>query len=398
MKKKLMILGASLLQLPAILKAKEMGIKVIAVDMDINAIGFKHADISLEISTIDIPKVVEAAKKYEIDGILTIASDMPMRTVAAVSEELNIVGITNETAINVTNKASMRAVLKQRNVPVPIFFKVITLDEFNLAVNNFTSKFIVKPADNSGSRGVLLVEDITNDKFINNAFEYSKKHSRSGEIILEEYMEGPEVSVETLSFDGKTHIIAVTDKMTTGAPKFVEMGHSIPSQVSHENKLQIERVALAAIKAVGINNGPSHTEIILTKEGPKVVELGARLGGDNITTHLVPLATGIDMVEACIQIALGKNPAFDKSISMGSAIRYLNTPKGKIRTISGQQEAMIMNGVKEIYINKTIGDTIQEINSSLDRVGYVVAHSNDTLNAIKTCEEAIEKIIIELEY
>lgn len=140
-------------------------------------------------------------------------------------------------------------------------------------------------------------------------------------------MEGPEVSVETLSFDGHTHIIAITDKVTTGSPEFVEMGHSIPSQLSIDTKLQIEKVVIAAIKAVGINNGPSHTEIIITKDGPKVVELGARLGGDNITTHLVPFATGVDMVEACIEIAFGNNPVLNKRISMGSAIRYFKTKK-----------------------------------------------------------------------
>ncbi|MDM5359872.1 ATP-grasp domain-containing protein [Peribacillus sp. ACCC06369] len=391
-----MILGASILQLPAILKAKKMGLHVIAVDMDKNAVGFEHSDVCLNISTIDIPKIVDAAKLHEIDGIMTLASDLPIRTVAAVSEELNIVGISKETAINVTNKASMRAILNQHSVPIPMFFRVVTQNEYLNAIQFFQNEFVVKPADNSGSRGVILVDDINNEQFINYAFEYSKKYSRSGEIIVEEFMEGPEVSVETLSFDGHTHIIAITDKVTTGSPEFVEMGHSIPSQLSIDTKLQIEKVVIAAIKAVGINNGPSHTEIIITKDGPKVVELGARLGGDNITTHLVPFATGVDMVEACIEIAFGNNPVLNKRISMGSAIRYFKTKKGKILNIYGEQEAEKLPGIKEITFTKNIGDNIEEINSSVDRVGYVIAQSKDAVEAIKICEEAVEKMIIEI--
>jgi biotin carboxylase len=398
MKKKVMILGASLLQLPAILKAKEMGLRVIAVDMDKDAIGFEYADVCVETSTINIQKVVQEAKKHQIDAILTIASDMPMRTVAAVSEELKIVGISKETAINVTNKASMREVLMQHGVPIPMFFKVFTKEEYYQVIHNFRGRFIVKPADNSGSRGVILVEDITNIKSINYAFEYSKNNSRCGEIVVEEYMEGPEVSVETLSFDGETYIIAITDKLTTGAPRFVEMGHSIPSQLSIKTKLQIEKVAFDAINAMGIHNGPSHIEIIVTKDGPKVVELGARLGGDNITTHLVPLATGVDIVKACIEIALGNKPKFENKHSMGAAIRYFNTTKGKIIDIKGEQELKEIKEVVEYKFTKHIGEIVGEINSSSDRAGFIIVQSYNANNAIEICEDAIGKIQFECDF
>ncbi|MCM3163755.1 ATP-grasp domain-containing protein [Metabacillus litoralis] len=394
MGKKIMILGASILQLPAILKAKDMGLEVIAVDMDVNAIGFNYSDICLEISTIDTQKVVEAAKRYKIDAIMTLASDMPMRTVAAVTEELNIVGINKNTAINVTNKAAMRMKLKEYNVPIPEFFRVETYIDFKKAVDGINSKFIVKPADNSGSRGVILVDDKHNEQLINSAFEYSMKYSRSGEIVVEEFMEGPEVSVETLSFGGKNHVIAITDKLTTGAPKFVEMGHSIPSQLSAKNQSAIEKVVFSAINAVGINNGPSHTEVILTKDGPKIVELGARLGGDNITTHLVPLATGIDLLEACIQIALGNKPIVKKSLSKGSAIRYINANNGTINKIKGVDQTQRMNGVKHVYLMKEVGNRVLEVMNSNDRIGYVISQSHDAQSAIEICESALNNIEI----
>lgn len=395
--KKLMILGAGILQLPAILEAKEMGLQVIAVDMDENAVGFQHADICLVISTIDIPKVVEAAKEYKIDGVMTIASDMPMRTVAAVAKELNIVGIDEDTALKATNKAFMRECLKANNVPIPGFFRVGTHDAYLAAVRKFTDKFIVKPADNSGSRGVFLIRDIEDRETIEYAYKYSKEYSRSGEIVVEEYMEGPEVSVETLSVDGEVHVIAITDKLTTGAPNFVEMGHSQPSKLPEEVKKQIATVAAAAVNAIGIENGPSHTEIMVTSEGAKIVELGARLGGDNITTHLVPLSTGVDMVRCCIDIALGHKPNLEKKYDKGSAIRYFESTEGRIAEIKGVDEALQLEGIKKISFVKNTGDYVNKIISSTDRVGFVIAQADNADAAIDICNKARELIKIRME-
>ena len=144
MGKKIMILGASILQLPAIKQAKAMGLDVIAVDINPNAIGFKVPNIKKEIiSTIDIPSVIEAAKKHHIDGIMTLATDMPMRTVAAVVKELGLIGIQEETALKATNKAKMRLALQKENVPIPKFFKVSNVKEYQNAVKKFNMPFMI---------------------------------------------------------------------------------------------------------------------------------------------------------------------------------------------------------------------------------------------------------------
>lgn len=398
--KKIMILGASILQLPAILKAKEMGLQVVAVDMDKNAIGFKYADICIEISTIDIPRVVEAAKQYKIDGIMTLASDMPMRTVAAVAKECGIIGIDEQTSLNATNKVVMRQCLKEHGVPIPVFYKVGTREEYEAAVVEFQRydmKFIVKPADNSGSRGVFLVDKMNDGNLIDVAFYHSMQFSRSGNIIVEEYMEGPEVSIETLSIDGECHVIQITDKLTTGSPYFVEMGHSQPTQLESAIIEEIRRVAKMAVEAIGIKTGPSHIEIKATSTGAKIVELGARLGGDYITTHLVPLSTGVDMVECCIKIVLGEKPDIEKKFDKGSAIRYFETGIGKIKGVEGIEEAKAIEGVKQVSFIHDIGDIAKPIESSLDRVGFVLSQASDAVAAVDVCYSAINKIRIEIE-
>lgn len=395
--KKMMILGASILQLPAIEKASEMGLKVIAVDMNPEAIGFKVPGVIKEvISTIDTPAILEAAKRHNINGIMTLASDMPMQSVAVVSHELGLVGISEDTALKATNKAFMRDALNEAGVPVPLYFRVKGKDAFKNAVEKVRAagyKCIVKPADNSGSRGVDLLKEDAN---LDAAYEYTVKYSRGGEIVIEEFMEGPEVSVETLAVDGDVHVIQITDKLTTGAPYFVEMGHSQPSQLSEETRKKIAAVAIAANKAIGIQNGPSHTEIKVTKDGPKIVELGARLGGDCITTHLVPLSTGLNMVECSIRIALGEKPDLEAKWSKGSAIRYLKTGVGKVREITGVEEAERLKGVIQVSIVHGVGEQVGEIKSSVDRAGFVVAQAEDAQKAVEIAETGISRIKVEV--
>ncbi len=399
--KKIMILGASILQLPAIEEAKKMGIDVIAVDMNPNAIGFNVEGVTKEvISTIDIDNVLLAAKTHRIDGIMTLASDIPMRTVAVVARELGLVGISEETALKATNKAIMRETFQTYGVPVPKFYRVKNKDEYLKAIDYFKNKqiqCIVKPADNSGSRGVNLISDFTDDESVETSFEYSKQYSRDGEIIVEEYMKGPEVSVETLSVSGKCHIIQITDKLTTGEPYFVEMGHNEPSMLPRNIQKEIVKIACDAVNAIGIQNGPAHTEIKVTETGPKIVELGARLGGDNITSHLVPLSTGVNLVKCCIRVALGEEPDFNTKLEKASAIRYLEADAGILSSISGIEEAMEIDGVRQISMVYHEGEQVGEIRNSVDRVGFVIAQGETSRQAVEVCEQAIKKIKIEVE-
>lgn len=396
--KKVMILGASTLQLPAIEKAKEMGHYVIAVDMNPEAVGFKIADEKVVISTIDISNVVEIAKKKKIDGVLTLCTDMPVRTVAAVGEALGIPAISVENSFRVTDKIMMRETLEKYGIPIPYFFRAKTEDDFIKAVHkirNLGYRCIVKPADNSGSRGVNLLNRY-DEETLEAAYRYSKENSRSGEVIVEEYMEGPEVCVETLSVDGVCYPIQITDKLTTGEPYFVEMGHSQPSQLSFEVQEDIKKVAVAANLALGNYNGSSCTEIKVTKDGAKIVELGARLAGDFMTTDLVPLSTGVNMVECIIKIALGEKPDYKHKHESSSAIRFFNPPEGIIEDISGIEDAKKIPGVIRIGTDCNIGDKIVKIQSSLDRVGYVIAQANTPHEAVNICEKAMGKIIVKV--
>lgn len=296
---RLLIIGASILQLPAILKAKELGLYVGVADYNPNAVGIPYADEFFNVSTIDEEGVYQAAKAFGADGIMTLATDMPMRSVAYACSKLGLTGISYETAVKATDKGEMIQAFEACGVEHPWYYILSSADDVSRLNDRITYPCITKPTDNSGSRGVMLVN---NREELENALAYSRENGRTGSVIVEEYMTGPEVSVEVMVLDGVPHILQVTDKLTTGAPHFVEMGHTQPSRLPERDLEKIRDLASRAVKSVGIANGPAHVEIILTGNGPKMVELGARMGGDCITTHLVPLSTGVDMIRATIEI------------------------------------------------------------------------------------------------
>lgn len=396
MKKKILILGASILQLPAIMKAKEMGLYVVVADIDSKAIGFKYADEYYEISTIDIDGVVNLSKTIKPDGIMTLASDKPMMTVAKVGETLGLNTISTSTAIKATNKARMRESLFYNKVPIPKFKVVNSENEYLKEICEFKNEFIVKPADSSGSRGISLVGKEYTEKQIIEAFNHSKKYSSTGEVIIEDYIEGLEVSVESVTIDGKTEIISITDKITTGAPHFVEIGHNIPSKLDADIQKQIKEITLKAIDAIGINVGPSHTEIKISNGVAKIIEIGARLGGDNITTHLVPLATGIDIVKNTIEIALNKPVIFNEKIERASSIKYIVGEEGVIESIEGLDKAKKINGIRQVSLTKNTGELITSLKSSVDRVGFVISQSDSLESANEMCNKAISLIDIKV--
>ena len=390
--KKLLIIGASILQLPAIKLAKELGYYVGVIDYDPKAVGIPYADEYFNVSTIDIEGVTATAKEFAPDGIMTLATDMPMRSIARACEELGLPGISFDTAIKSTDKGEMIKAFEVSNVEHPWYFILSRPEDLDKIIDKVSFPCISKPTDNSGSRGVMLVH---NESELREAVSYSSKNGRGGSVIVEEYLKGPEVSVEIITLDGQPHVLNVTDKLTTGAPHFVEMGHNQPSMLGDSNIEKIKDLACRAVKAVGIKDGPAHDEIMLTEKGPRMVELGARMGGDCITTHLVPLSTGINMIEATIKLACGEKPDIERKFNKGSAIRYFNPPIGVIKSISGAEEALAIEGVKEISFVKKVGDSVGTIGSSTDRVGFVIAQADTPEEAVRVCEMACRTIEID---
>lgn len=214
--------------------------------------------------------------------------------------------------------------------------------------------------------------------------------------MIEEFMTGPEVSVEAFTVKGQSRIITITDKMITEIPYFVEIGHTEPSRLTEEEQNDIRNVALAAIKAINIQDGPSHTEIKVTPQGAKIVEIAARLGGDFITSNLVPLSTGVNMTECSMESVLGAPVDWNIKYNKGAAIRFIQSDQGVFDHAEGIDKALAIDGIQEIEIYKNSGDNIKVLASSSDRVGHVIALGLDADDAAHKCDLALAEIKVVL--
>lgn len=381
--KKVLIVGASAWQVPIIQKAKELGYQVGVVDYNPNAVGIPYADAFFNASTNDPEGVCRAAKEFGADGLTSVATDMPMRSIAYTCEQMGLVGITPDVAERATDKALMIRAFEQHNVPHPWYFVVENQDVASIK-DKLSYPCICKPIDNSASRGVVIVE---NEEQLTEAISYSAENGRSGSVIVEELLRGEEISVEAFAVNGQAHVLAITDKLTTGSPHFVEMGHNQPSQFENTLRQEIATVAAAAMHAVGIENGPAHIEMMITERGPVMIELGARLGGDFITTDLVPLSTGIDVLAATIQSACGQPVDLERKHSKAAVIRYLEAEQhGILCGTQGFDDAMAIPGVIRVDMLKAEGETAGPITNSLDRVGYIIAQADTVAEAVALCE------------
>ena len=396
----MMILGASELQVPAIRKAKELGYQIILIDYNDKAAGFELADVKLVVSTLDQEEVYRQALIYQPDVVITSTSDGPVRTAAYVNEKLgNKPDLAYEDSLCATIKSYMRNRLKENNVPIPEYHAVQNFEEFKAAVEKLEGKCIVKPADNAGSRGVVALNDggERSGEELLRTYEYSKENSRNGIVMVEEFMTGPEVSVEAMTVDGETTILTITDKFITPPPYFVEIAHSEPSRLDEEIQERIRQVALQAIAAIRLQNGPSHTEIKVTQEGPKIVEIAARLGGDFITSRLVPLSTGVDMVGASVLLATGEKVDLAHKWKKGSAIHFIQGKEGVIKSIVIDEALSQLEGVEEVAVYKKAGDTVHGTRSSNDRLGHIITVGETAEEAMEIGRRGLELIRVEYE-
>lgn len=371
MKGKIAIVGASYLQTPLIKKAKAMGLETHVFAWADRAEGAQYSDYFYPISIIEKEAILEKCRNIMPDGIVSIASDLAVPTVNYVADQMGLVGNSIWSSLVSTNKYEMRRSLSASGLPCPDFTVVNASNLGQLDPGKLKFSVIVKPTDRSGSRGVTKVDK---EQDLSDALARAMGCSLSGEAIIEEFVYGKEVSVESISFEGKHYMLAITDKITTGAPNFVELGHSQPSVFSKSCGLTIKELVQKALDVLEIKNGASHAELIITENGDIViVEIGARMGGDLIGSHLVELSTGYDFVKGVIDVCIGKfTYPSNRRIQKYSGIRYLCPAPGKVVNIE------IPNMPPEIVEYKiicNIGDRVMALEDSSNRVAYFIYQS-----------------------
>lgn len=306
MKQKLAIIGANEFQNPLILKAKEMGFETHVFAWEAGDIGEKTADVFHPVSIVEKEEIGRICLEEGVAACCSIGSDLAIHTVNHVQRLLGMPCNPEITDTIATNKYDMRRAFMAAGVPCPGFLKVSDIPAED-ALADMTYPMIVKPTDRSGSRGIFKVSDY---RELCDAVPQSTASSFEKSAIIEEFIDGPEYSCESISFAGEHHILALTKKFTTGAPHFIETGHTEPSDIPEALHPGIYRAIRTALAALHIQYGASHAEFKLTPEGDiRIIEIGSRMGGDCIGSDLVYLSTGMDYMAMVIDTACGKAPA-----------------------------------------------------------------------------------------
>lgn len=396
-KKTIMIIGGGLLQFPLITTAKKMGLQVIVTDYNPEAIGMKEADIPIIMSTRDIEGSVRVAKIQNeltpIDGVLTVGTDASM-SVAAVANALNLTGIKFEDAEAATNKIKMRTRFKEHGIPSPVFLPVWSISDAKKACKILPLPVVIKPSDNMGARGVMRIDNLNQ---VADAFQFSKKASPSGELLIEEYMDGPELSIDAIIYNNEITITGIADRIIEHLPFFIETGHNMPSALPDNLLEEAVHVMKLGIRALGITNGAAKGDIKITQKGVMIGELAARLSGGFMSTYTYPLSTGVDLMRAVIEIALGSEPGnlepvFDKV----SIERAIITKPGIVKKITGLEGALKIPGIREIFLNVKEGDKVITPRSNVEKAGHIIAVGNSLEEALASVDKCKKVLTIEI--
>lgn len=362
--KKIAIIGANDFQRQLILKSKEMGLETHVFAWEEGAVGKADSDFFYPISIIEKEQILNKCKEIGIDGICSIASDLAVLTVDYVAEKMGLNANSIKCSEIATNKYEMRKAFKRNGDPIPKFIEVSENEDFD--ISDFSYPLIVKPTDRSGSRGITK---ILSREELQVAIKAACNESFEQKAMIEEFAEGDEYSVECISYNGNHTLLAITQKITTGAPHFIETGHNEPAAISDSLKEKIQSIVYHALDSLEITEGASHSEIkIDDEENIKIIEIGSRMGGDCIGSDLVRISTGYDFTKMVIEVALGNKPVFSKVVEpRKAAVRFIFTKED-----IAECEKMLNNGweLERKFIEHEFDG--HEITDSSNRYGYYI--------------------------
>ena len=361
MKEKIAVIGANEPLIPFYRQAKALGYEIIGIAIEKGAVCKKYCDRFYPVSFADKDDVVDVCRKEKVDGIISFSLESALPTVVYVAQKLGLVSNSEESIELTQSKFAQRQALEKAGIPVPKYFLVETADD--LAKVQCRFPVIVKPVDSGGSQGICKVEKVQD---LAEAYHYAISYSRTSKAIIEEYIDGREFSVEFISHQGKHYFLQITDKVTSGAPRFVEMQHHQPADIPASVWDRIKTMVEDALTALKIENSASHTEIKWNSNDELfIIETGARMGGDYISSDLVRLSTGYDFVEGAIKLAVGKfeEPVFPKP--MHSGVYFYSKLAPEVGDIIKKHEKW-----PEIVEWEYSDEPLMEVKSNADRRGY----------------------------
>ncbi|HXK13894.1 MAG TPA: ATP-grasp domain-containing protein [Gaiellaceae bacterium] len=401
--KTVLFVGAGRHQRRAILQAKELGLRVAAVDGNPDAPGLKEADIAKVVDFADVEAVLKETARLKLDGVLTVSADRAVPVVAAIAEARGLPGIGVETAHLLTHKVAMRRRLADAGVPQPRFAAIRTLSERRRAADEVGFPAVLKPADSGGQRGLFRVESVDDiDAHLHEALAASP----TGEAILEQYIEGTEMNGIVIARQKDAIPLTLSDRLRPpGAGFGVGWIHVYPATTFGVQLEESERVAVHTVHALGLKNAIAFPQLIASPDGSvQVVECAARIPGGQMA-DLVRFAVGVDLIDVQIRLALGEelpDELVHAQFKQPLAIRFFTAspgplPTGRVKRIGPLDKVLAFPGVVQADVYLQVGETIRPVRLDGDRRGYVIATADTNLEALDRAEAASRLLDVEVE-
>jgi biotin carboxylase len=397
-----LFVGAGRHQRRAIARARELGLRTVAVDRNPEALGFPEADEHELVDFSDVAAVIEVGRQRGVDGVLTVSADRAVPVVAEVAEALGLPGIGADTAQVMTHKVAMRRLLAEAGVPQPRFAAVRTLDEARRAAQTVGFPSVLKPADSGGQRGVFRLESADD---LERHLHAALAESPTEEAIVEGFQDGLELNGLVIARDGEVELLTLSDRLRPPGIGFgVGWIHVYPSTLFADTLREAERVAVHAVHAVGLRDGIAFPQVIAADGQAWLVEVAARIPGGQMA-DLARHAVGVDLVEIALRQALGEpvpdelaRPRFQQPL----AVRFLTAepgplPTGTVRSWTGLDRVLAFPGVVQADVFLTEGEEIRPVRLDGDRRGYVIAVADTNLEALERAEAAARLLDVEVE-
>ncbi len=401
--KTVLFVGAGRHQRRAILQARERGLRVVAVDRNPAAPGLAAADVSEAVDFTDIAGVTEVARRYGIDGALTVSADRAVPVVAAVTERLGLPSIGSKAALRMTNKLIMRRALADAGVAQPPFAALGSADDLDAALSSVPLPAVLKPSDSGGQRGVFRVDTRAE---LERHLPAARAESNAGEAILEGFVEGIEMNGIVIARAGKPFVLTLSDRLRPAGMGFgVGWIHVYPARLDPEQLRLSQQLAADAVAALGLRDGIAFPQLIASPDGSvSVVEVAARIPGGQMA-DLVRHAVGVDLVDVALRQALGESVPDDVALPRRSqplAIRFFTAqpgplPVGRVTRIGSLDPVLAAEGVVQAETYLQPGETIRPVRLDGDRRGYVIAIADTADLALERAEAAARLFHVEVE-
>jgi biotin carboxylase len=399
----LLFVGAGRHQRRALERVKDLGVRVVAVDRNVEAPGLALAEVGEVVDFRDVDAVVALARKWGVDGVMTIASDRAVPVVAAVAEELGLPGIGSDVAHRMTNKIAMRRVLADAGVPQPRFAAVRTLHEARLAAHRIGFPAVLKAADNAGQRGLFLLES---EDDLERHLYASLAESLEQEAILESYHAGLEVNGLLVVRGGEPTVVTLSDRLRPPGRGFgVALTHVYPSTLFADALEAVRETGIRAVRALGLRDGIAYPQVVWSDDGvARLIEVAARIPGGQMAS-VARYGVGVDLVQIAVLQALGR-PVPDELLAPAAeqphAISFLTAdpgplPTGRLREVTGLERVLAFPGVAEAELYFQDGETIRPVQVDGDRRGFVIALGTTNIEAVERAEAAATLLDVEVE-